>query len=445
VTWRFAAAAPGIVFDRRVPSNRHETWTPGDGLVWGLDEGGYETLRPAAGGEQRVFAARFATDERKVGRAPPLHRRFGDGARLVFTAQVAVHAQECGGTPARCRRRDVAGPRLWQLRARDPAMIVRVLDAAAAGALTWAEPPGDVRGTYVYVGRGEAGTGTGTVMVIDRTLPRWLDEETRTLLPRLVAFHGERTGLALDVTPLVLMSYDGRRPGDGVRGITLPALLQLEALGTAWRTPSADRRARWFELIAHESFHLWNSQLARRRGEKRDEWLSEGSAVYVAGLALAHAGLLAEPARAARLLDAANRCLATLRTGLHDEAADASYYACGEIVFFLIDRRLAGDGGAYGLLAAVFARARAGTAPGYDTGDLLELLAARTGGDDPVLADVRHILERGLGEKPAAFLVTALGRAGLSTAEVRGRAGAPPRLRLRSSRFLGRPVAGPRR
>lgn len=432
VTWRFAAATPGVIFDRRFPSNRHARWTAGAGLAWGSEDG-HETLRAADGGERTTFSARFATDDESPGRAPPLNVRFSDGGRLLFTAQVAVHALDCEAA-AGCARRDRGGARRWVLRSDDPARSVRVLDDAAAGALTWAEPPGDVRGTYVYVGRTEAVAAAGATLVLDAGLPGWLADETRRRLPELLAGHAARTGIALDVVPLVLVSYDRRAAGDAMRGRSLPGLLQLDAAGRAWRTRSADRRRRWFELVAHESFHLWNAHLARRSGDKRDEWLSEGSAVYVAGLALAGAGMLPEAARAARLVGAANGCLATLRTGLFDEAADAAYYACGELVCFLVDRRLAADGGLDALLAATFARAR--DRGGYATADFLELLAARTGDADPTLADVRAILDHGLGPTPEAFVQAALARAGLPAAVVRRRAGATPRLRVRAARVL---------
>ena len=416
VTWRFAAPTPGVIFDRRLPSNRHARWTAGEGLAWGMDDG-YETLRVAGGGEQTTFSARFATDDESPGRAPPLNVRFSDGGRLLFTAQVAVHALAC--TAAGCTRRDHGGARVWTLRGDDPARHVRVLGDAAPGALTWAEPPGDVRGTYVYVGGTEAVAAAGATLVLDRELPRWLADETRRRLPALLAGHAARTGIALDVVPLVLVSYDRRAAGDAMRGRTLPGLLQLDAAGRAWGTRSADRRRRWFELVAHEAFHLWNAHLARRSGDKRDEWLSEGTAVYVAGLALADAGLLPEPARAVRLVGAANGCLATLRTGLFDERADAAYYACGELVAFLVDRRLAADGGLDALLAAMFARAR--DRGGYATADFLELLAARTGDADPTLADVRAILDHGLGATPEVFVRDALARAGLRTSIASGR------------------------
>lgn len=414
VTWRFAAPTPGIVFDRMRPSNRHETWIPGPGLVWGSDHG-YETLRGADGAPRRELSARFATDDRSPGRAPPLNLRFSDGGRLLFTAQVAVHALVCDG--GACDRRDRGGGRVWHL-AGAPDDLVRVLGEAAAGAVTWHEPPGDVRGTYVYVGRTEAVAATGATLLLDPGLPRWLADETRARLPELVAFHAERTGLALDLTPLILVSYDGTTAGDAMRGRTLPGLLQLDADGRGWRHASADGRSRWFELIAHESFHLWNAQLARRNPDQRDEWLSEGSAVYVAGLALHQAGLLDRKAQARRIAGAANACIGSLRGGLRSAEADASYYVCGELVMFVIDQALADRGGVHGLLAATFAVAR--DRGSYGTDDFLALLAART--DDAVLlADVHQILDRGLGAAPALFVQRRLAAAGLATRVVRGR------------------------
>ncbi|MBZ0231922.1 MAG: hypothetical protein K8M05_06185, partial [Deltaproteobacteria bacterium] len=414
ITWTLAAPAPSIIFDRRIPSNRHETWRLPDELVWDRDPSGdYEILRAADHAARTTFTATFPSDTRDAGRAPSLNVRFTDGSRLLFTAQVGAYGFTC---EPRCRRLDRDHARRWHFRT-TPGRSLRVLDRAAPAELVWDEPAGDVRGTYLYAGSIAATRHERVTLVADPGLPAWLAADTTRLLPELFAFHGDATGVALDFVPLVLASHtDPGRRDEALRGRTLPRLIHLEAIGKDWARASPARRARWYEVLAHEAFHLWNAQLARRSGEKRDEWLSEGSAVYVAGLALVDAGLLTPRAHEDRILEAANGCIATLRGPLHAEAADASYYACGELVHFLVDRALADRGGVLAVWAAMIAHARAHGS--YATADFLAAIDRRAGSAPvgaAVTADVRRILDVGLGTDPAARVRELLERARLRT------------------------------
>jgi hypothetical protein len=416
VVWTLATPAPSIIFDRRIPSNRHETWVLGDGLVWDRDPSGdFEIIRAADRSPVSTFTATFPSDLRNVGRAPSLNVRFTDGSRLLFTAQVGAYAFRCA--PA-CARRDQRASRRWIFRT-TPARTVRVIDRAAAAELAWDEPAGDVRGTYLYTGTIAATEHPRVTLVTDPGLPAWLAADTAKLLPQLFAFHGRATGVELDLVPLVLASQtDPGVRGDALRGKTLPRLIHLEAVGKDWATPSPARRGRWFEVLAHEAFHLWNAQLARRSGEKRDEWLSEGSAVFVAGRALVGAGLLSPRMYEERILTAANDCIATLRGPLYAEAADASYYACGELVHFLVDRALEKQGGALAVWAALIAHAREHGM--YTTADFLAAIDARADAASTIGADVRAILDVGLGTEPAARVAHLLERARLPTKRARG-------------------------
>jgi predicted metalloprotease with PDZ domain len=196
----------------------------------------------------------------------------------------------------------------------------------------------------------------------------------------------------------------GARNRRAVRGRTLLALMQLEASG-AWDRKTAAAQRQWFELLAHESFHFWNSQVARRTDVK-DEWWSEGASSYVAGLALRDAGLLDERRYRRRILRTANACLATLHGPLHDEGAEASYYTCGELVHLVVDRRV--PGGIFPIYATLFAGAK--TRGTYSTEDFVALL-----GDAALAADVQQIMARGLGDDPAAFLQRLLASARIAT------------------------------
>lgn len=410
VRWKFREPTAGILFDRRQPANRHETWKPGDNQTW-VKEGEHELIKTLDGKPANEFSARFPSDPRITGRAPPLNVHFTDGSRLLFTAQVGAHALEpC--TP-RCDRRGLGEPRVWQFRSSDPARTLRVTDTAAPGALTWNEPRGDVRGTYLYSGSIKAIDAGPFAMVVDPGLPAWLADATRRVFPELFKFHSDRTGIALDFRPVVFAARtDPNDPGQALHGRTLPAVLQLAASGDAWSTPNADRTAIWFEFLAHESFHLWNAQLARRSPDQRDEWISEGSSMYQAALALRHAGLLDEPSFTKRITTAASACMRKLKGPLFHDLAEPAYYDCGQLVHFLVDRKLAGSGGVHAVLAATFEHAR--KHGHYATADWLAKLDSRAG-DPAFMRDIRQILDKGLGPDPAKLVQRLLKDAGLDT------------------------------
>lgn len=421
VRWVFAEPTTGILFDRRNPANRRETWAPGPGLKW-VAEGEHELIRTIDDEPVREFSATFPTDDRVHGRAPPLHVRYSDGGRLLFTSQLGAHALACAGK--RCDRRDLDQPRVWTFKS-DAERTLRVLESGGQGTLVWHEPAGDLRGTYLYAGDLAPVDAEAFALVVDPGLPAWLVADTTRVFPLLFAFHRAQTGISLDFKPIVFASR-GRAdaPGYELSGRTLPALVQLAANGREWAAPSPERTALWFEFLAHESFHLWNSQLARHTGEAREEWLTEGSSMYAGALALRQAGLLDEPVFARRIVRAANGCLTRLQGPLYSEAAGASFYDCGQVVHYLVDRELGASGGVMGLLAATFEHARAhGT---YTTADYVRLLDERAK-DPAFVAGIRQVLEAGLGAAPGKFLQARLAEAGLAvtltgaTATERGR------------------------
>lgn len=401
VTWTFAEPTLGLVFDRRKPRFRTATWTAAPGAHWAI-EGDAETLRADDETARTTFAVRFATDDASRQRAMPLNLRWRDGGRLLFTGSLGGHALVCG--PTACTRRDVGTERIWQISA---AGELRILATTGRDTLTWHEPMGELRGTYLYVGARTATDVAEVTTLVDRGVPAWLAAATQRDLPPLLASYAARTGVALPFRPLVLISRgpSTARRRRGVRGSALPGLVQLEANGGGWDRDGRAARRQWFELVAHEAFHLWNSQLARR-AEVRDEWWSEGASSYVAGRALRDAGYLDARRYQRRMLRAANACLRSLRGPLLDEAAEASYYTCGELVHFVVDRRV--SGGVWPIYAALFAGAQVqGT---YATADFVALL-----GDAALVADLEQILGRGLGDQPARFVQRLLAGAGLAT------------------------------
>jgi hypothetical protein len=347
---------------------------------------------------RRVRNARRRRAAHRVQGAVPLGRsRLGAHARL----ECPVHRRELIGASPFPRTK--AAPRRWTFHTTEGRSL-RILDSEAAGELTWNEPAGDLRGTYVFTGTATATRTEKLTLVADPGLPAWLVDDTARVLPDYFASYGVAMGVPLDVSPLVLVSQiapDARI--DAMRGKTMTALIQLEAVGNEWTRSTPTRRRRWAELLAHEAFHLWNGQIARRGDDKLDVWLSEGSAVFMAGLALQRAGLLTPDAYEKRILRSANECIASLGGPLHVELADPIYYACGELVHFLVDRALADRGGATAVWAKLIARGS------YTTSDFVDAI------DAPLRADVQQILDVGLGTDPAAHVQRLLSDARLPT------------------------------
>ncbi|NUP09840.1 MAG: hypothetical protein HOW73_27655 [Polyangiaceae bacterium] len=427
VQWRFSEPAAKILFDRRKSAKRNGVWTAGEGLRW-VVEGSNELLVPIDAKPTKVFSARFATNDEQLGRSPPQNIRFTDGGRLLFTSQLGVHAIACENN-GRCDRRDVGGARVWRFHT-DTDWSLRVLGSAAKGQLEWAEPAGDLRGTYLYVGKLDPVANDGVRFLVDPAIPTWLADETKRRVPALLKFYAEKTAIKPDFEPMVFVSRSrtGEAIGD-VNGRVLPGLLQLEAIGQKWDTASGQLKGQWFELVAHESFHLWNAQLARRDENAANEWLSEGSAVYAGSEALLSEGLVDQKSNDRHIVSSSNRCMANLKGPIFDEGAAASFYSCGAVVQFLIDRKLAKSGGAFGLLAATFAQAK--TRGSYCTKDYLALLEERAA--DPVFVrDLRTWIEKGFAEDRAVFLQRMLKGAGLSTSIIPPKKGTndAPTLRL---------------
>ena len=427
VAWTVDPPTVALRFDRAAARGpRAATWIAGPGLTWRRD-GDDDVLVAADGVARAGFAAAVDTDDRSPSRQPPLHLRFSDGARLVFTGALGADAELCDDT--RCGVR--ARPRVWRLRA--PGHVVVVGAARGDGDVTWDEAALDRRGTYAYVGRAPVITalGAGVEVVADRGLPPWLAAETARLVPAALAEFTARTGLAPGAAR-VLVSHrpGGSGGGYAVRGRALTGVVQLEASGSRWRRRDAAAAALWRELVVHEFFHLWNGQIARR-AERRDEWLSEGSSSFVAGRALRDARLLDATRYGRRIVAAANRCARGLVGPLHAEAADASYYDCGEVVQVVLDRALVASGGLWPVYARLFADAVARPSGAYATADLLALCTA-AGADPAVLARVTALLDSGLGAAPTDAVRALLADGGIATTIVPARRGRPARLRFRA-------------
>lgn len=133
-------------------------------------------------------------------------------------------------------------------------------------------------GTYAYFGTIPVVQNSSFAGILDPGLPRWIANDLRTFLPRLLAFYSARLGAISPTRPSAYLTWKGATPGrEGLGGSTLPGLVVLDFEGANLVHPSerAQQRIRWF--FAHETAHFWLGQAARNK--RRDQaWLHEGGA-----------------------------------------------------------------------------------------------------------------------------------------------------------------------
>lgn len=408
VRYTLPEGAHGLCFVRDRNRFRAATWTPLHGARW-LDLPGCEALL-AADERSNTIELEFDSDLENKTADYNLNFDFSDGGRLLYTGHLVAVPFTC--EPPDCSRTTSlhnADTHLafdWTFHsAPERGITLLELRARPGAPLAWRQSlPQRSSGTFVYFGALEPLDAGPLTLVIDPGLPPWLAERTRDLMPRLFEHYRQATGVELPFEPLVLLSFGGgTQPGASLKGGTLEGLVQLDASGQAWlEPPSDDTETLWLHFLSHESFHLWNNQMFRVRGGQSHEWLSEGSAEYMALAAARQLDLIDEDTLTRRLVDSANRCLARL-DGVPLMAAPfhgryAAYYACGPLLFAWLEHRARRPGDelreAGRILSTLFARSDVHSRT-YSTWDLLALLEAASG-DPLAAAPLLEILQLGL-------------------------------------------------
>ena len=405
VGYRFASPVGGMRYRR----NRHlfrdeEGWTlETTGVRWD-ERDGYE-VAVVEGEPRREIVVSFATDTKNREKDYKLNLDFTDGSRLLYTGHLAAWPMEGPDDTAIS----------WGLEA--PGRGVVVLDAVGEGRLRWSRSEVDDRGgTYVYVGNIEPLRTERLTAIVDPGMPAEMRESTLADLPRLFDWYGERVGHQLDFDPLVLVSFGTEGSGRSLKGGTLTGLVQLQATGRGWLEGS--HQDHWFHFLSHEAFHLWNGQLFPKRGDRTEEWLSEGLSDLFADQALRHFGYVDDAGFDAAMVKAANTCL--LQAGeaplLGPKLPYGTYYACGAVYLHVLDAELKNAGSSLdAVLGRMWARSR--QTGGYATADLV-FEVQRTTGTATSLGWLTTALYEGIPSPAADTLSSWLAGAGIETRAV---------------------------
>ena len=242
--------------------------------------------------------------------------------------------------------------------------------------------------------------------VSDPGLPDWIETDVRrAALDSLSFFEG-----LLDVRPPTIpMIFLGlltpEDPMFYVGDVSPNGVINLQ-FSERVLSPERDERFMLFitSFVAHETFHLWQGDKYIEADGVNGRWLNEGAAEYFSLLAQAQMMADGPALLRGRLAQNLDRCLTDLSDegrGLLDlegHAAEATRYACGTVVHWIVDLQLRDSGG-----AAALWRSLLDTQGGYGVAEFRSLasngadhLAALFEGDESLQSSVLAALN-GLG------------------------------------------------
>jgi hypothetical protein len=281
-----------------------------------------------------------------------LNVAFTEGSRLLYTGHLRISDAH----------------HVWRFHSSDDRTI-RILDRSGDGSLTWMSPSN----TYVYFGSIQPVNTPRMTLIVDPGLPAWIAKQLRQRVPPMFDYFAVKMKTDLGFRPLVLLSYGGSgSSGYSFKGSTLLGLVQLDVSGAKWSKESDEGSEEWFRHVAHEVFHLWESQ--RFVKDDRAEWLGEASAEYASVMAFHDLGGGDEQTIHRRLVETANDCITNIGDTSLATASELgrfrNVYSCGLVTQWIAAAR---TGDAWQLFRRTFDRATP-----YTTADYLSSLRAMT-------------------------------------------------------------------
>ena len=422
-TYRFSDRIAGLAFEGRLDRARAERWVveePPSGTEW-QRRGKTDLLVSTTGDGFDRLVVRFPSNFENQRAGYELNARFSDSGRVIFLGHVEARPVTCAHpAPRPCTPVELADDAAveWAL-VTDANRHIAMPDRRGTGRLAWRSLASEKAAwTYGYFGPAKPQAFGAFDAVFDPGLPMWMRDASIGAIPKLFDLFATRTRSSLPFRPLFVVSHEanrgtGRDSGGGVAGRGV----RLASGGSGWAKPERTSRQEWLGFVAHETFHLWNGQLHRRRfGMRTDSWLSEGAAVYFALRAQVELGLKTERELEQELVTLANRCALMLRGRSllrSHRGKDRPAYTCGPLMLRLAEgslRRRRSE--LWSVFALMFEKARRDPENRYSTYDFLEQLEVATG-DPSAAAPLQRILQLGMGSDPAKWLEQELGRAGI--------------------------------
>jgi hypothetical protein len=277
---------------------------------------------------------------------------FTDGSRLLYTGHLRVSDE----------------PHIWRFHTAANRTI-RTPDRSATGSLACSS----TEETYVYFGSIAPVSTPRMTLIVDPGLPPWIAKQLRERVPPMFDYFATKMKTDLGFRPLVLLSYGGAESsGYSFKGGTVRGLIQLDVSGSGWTKESAEGAEEWYRHVAHEVFHLWESQ--RFVKDDRAEWLGESTAEYASMMAFHDLGGGDSRTIHRRVVEAANDCIVTIGDTSLSTASDQgrfrNVYSCGLVAQWIAASR---TGNAWRLFRKTFDR----PVP-YTTADYLSSLRAMT-------------------------------------------------------------------
>jgi hypothetical protein len=436
LAYRFDRPVAGLWFPRDRIRFRAAGWRPlaaaenGVPPRWAQRRDG-EILVSA--GPTTSFELRLAADFAPKQGEYELHVPFSDGSRLLFTGYLTAYPLFCDQEEP-CGLEELKTPETlaafrWTFRTA-AGRGISLGEADAEGQLSWIPSRRDLEsGMFVFFGDLRPAFLERVTAVIDPGMPPWIVERMRAFLPQAVAYIAGATGIELRVRPRVFLSYaPGAEREILLSGGTVQGAIQLKIEGTTWRSEGYATVPLWLRTLAHEIFHLWNNRMFRYEAEPGGEWLSEGSADYVALRLLRDLAFIPEVAFRAALVRAANMCMIGLDgrplQGAEEPVSREHSYSCGTLIHYLMDASLPGKGrggrdtaaGVAALYGELFLLAeRGGSACAAD--QLFEVFEASNGRSSTRRA-IDRILYEGIERRADRFLHRLLTDLGLPVERV---------------------------
>ena len=278
VTYQLSKPVTQMYFYRPGRLPRDQWSVQDDNLIIKKEADDWQSINSQNGQLFKHFSIQFKSDARHTPKDYELNFRFTDGSVMLYTGHLML-AFEPDSKPKH---------RITVIPEADAHVLVngKIFNQK----YRWEDQ--DLQGTYVYFGGIEPIKTQRMLAILDPGLPQWILQRLNQDLPKLFDYYTQKTGMALDFTPVIYFSFKpSQAPGTQYSGGTLPGLIQFSIQGDDWQQETESNLIGISHFLAHEAAHLWNSQMIQNAGGHNNSWMHEGGADAFAVRALLHLGI----------------------------------------------------------------------------------------------------------------------------------------------------------